>query len=219
MGSTTHNELNRPRDAGNENGTLRQGSGCVFFSCRPDLTRGSRPPACPPARPPARSPVRCAQRAPACRSVPARLNAFQRAPACSSALPPAPARPPARPPFPPPAVRGASHALAMAVALPVLSRRVVSCSVAQVVCSLFSSRIVSSPAWSGDAQRFALAFGFFCWVSSGAPHVPVLALGALCSQRPNKKQNLSKAVCGRSVVSAGLLAPHRLARSDNYGCF
>ena len=102
----------------------------------------------------------------------------------------------------------------MAVALPVLSRRVVSCSVAQVVCSLFSSRIVSSPAWSGDAQRFALAFGFFCWVSSGAPHVPVLALGALCSQRTNKKQKLSKAVFGRSVVSAGLLAPHRLARSD-----
>ena len=187
--------------------------GAFFFSCRPDLTRGSRPPACPPARPPARLPVRRAQRAPACRSVPARLNAFQRAPACSSALPPAPARPPARPPFFPPAVRGASHALAMAVALPVLSRRVVSCSVAQVVCSLFSSRIVSSPAWSGDAQRFALAFGFFCWVSSGAPHVPVLALGALCSQRTNKKQKLSNAVFGRSVVSAGLLAPHRLARS------
>ena len=162
VGSTTHNELNRPRDAGNENGTLRQGSGCVFFSCRPDLTRGSRPPACPPARPPARLPVRRAQRAPACRSVPARLNAFQRAPACSSALPPAPARPPARPPFPPPAVRGASHVFAMAVALPVLSRRVVSCSVVQVVCSIFSSRIMSSLTLNGDAQRFTLAFGFFC---------------------------------------------------------
>ena len=58
----------------------------------------------------------------------------QRSPARGSA--------PARPHALPPALRGASHALALPVALPVCAQRVVSCAVIQMRRPIFSSRIV-----------------------------------------------------------------------------
>ena len=106
ISSATHNEMNRPIDAGNENGTLRQGSGCFFFFLPPGLN-SRLPPARLPARPSARAfarPSRSAcpsvpQRSSAPQRIPARSSVFQRAPARSSASARPSSFPPARRPW------------------------------------------------------------------------------------------------------------------------